>query len=171
MKKLYLLLPLLFFSLTHLNAVADSSLCLSKAEMGLGGIMLGDRLEQVKELLGEPYKANLSPAKFGAPGKKSGWIYYREMDIYFHASRVQRLIAKTDRVSTKSGLRIGLTYSDTSKIVGFDINKVKRIMSGTYEKFFIPVCPYIEIEVEQFVVLFFGTTGRISSIEIFWVPP
>ena len=93
------------------------------------------------------------------------------MDIYLHASRVQRLIAKTDRVSTKSGLRIGLTYSETSKIVGFDINKVKSITSETYKRFFIPVCPYQEIDVEHFVVLLFGTADRINNIEIFWVAP
>ena len=170
-KTLYVLFPLLFIALTHLHAAADSSLCLNKAEMGLEGVVLGDRLEQVKEHLGEPHKTSLRPAKFSVPGSKTGWIYYHDMDIYFHASRVQRLIAKTDRVSTKSGLRVDLTYTDTSNIVGFDINKVKHFTSGTYEKFFIPVCPYKEIEVEQFVVLFFGTAGRISTIEIFWVAP
>jgi len=170
-KKVSVIFNILCIFLLPNYVYGGDSHCLDKSEMGLSGIMLDSKLSEIIKRLGKPNKTELVPNIYSVEGRKNGWIRYDDIDIYFHASGVQDINVKTGTYSTKSGLRLSMTYDEVSENLGFDVRKIKRLNVKEYKVLLFPVCPYKNIDVEQFLSLSFGKSERVERISIFWIMP
>ena len=139
--------------------------CVFSAEMALGAIRLGDSRRLVESRLGSPNSRT-------DPGGTSV-LHYDGLKIRLHASRAQSILATSPRWTTPSGIRAGVSVTQASEILGFDLDSLEPPHSKSPRGYRIHQCIEAreQMDAEHYLRLGLSPDRSIVEVEVFWTAP
>ena len=142
--------------------------CVNRFGLSFNGVGLWTKLPAVLERYGKPLR--IEPMPSVNKNRVNGTYFYKDVKLLIFNSVVWRIMALTDAIATKSGIRLFTEHTKVESMLEVDLKSIhpKGTQTGLYKA---PICPPDPPEVEEYVILRFDQNNRLNEFIVEGVFP
>ena len=155
----------------HTGAAVSSNSrkqCARRGDLTFNDVGLWTRLPEVLKRLGQPLRIETKDSI--NKNRVNANYYYKDIELLIFNSIVWQIKVLTPDISSKSGIRLEIDFSEVEKKL--DV-KLRKPSFGRNDRdiYKIPICPPDPPEVEEYVVLGFDQKNRLVEFTALGVFP